>query len=375
MLQLKRLKAMKFAINMLHLGRPTYAGRNDSSIPEYFGLLDQLRFLAALVVVIYHYPLFFRLPDLASGSALSPVRPEVLHAELAVPFFWTLSGFVFFFQYRDRSIGAIRFARQRFARLYPLHFATLLMVATLQFVSLKNIGETIFFPNNDVRHFLLNLTFMSSWGFEDGLSFNAPVWSVSVEILVYAAFFLFLPGLRWSVAVSLALIAISFFTYKWLGQHVALLCAVYFFTGCVCFEIVRRIPTTTLAAIGIIFLVIAYLNSEYILYTGETMTRIFIFAGIILLTCAIECRFRKLAPAPHSSLNLGNYSYGVYLIHVPVMLATANVSYLILGDDTLVFSSPFMLAFHLLVCVSLACVAFFYLELPAKLKLNSMGIR
>ena len=38
---------------------------------------------------------------------------------------------------------------------------------------------------------MLNVFFVSAWGFEKGFSFNSPVWSVSVEVLLYAMFFVF----------------------------------------------------------------------------------------------------------------------------------------------------------------------------------------
>ena len=37
--------------------------------------------------------------------------------------------------------------------------------------------------------FILNFFLVSGWGFEKGPSFNGPVWSVSVEIIIYFFFF------------------------------------------------------------------------------------------------------------------------------------------------------------------------------------------
>lgn len=51
------------------------------------------------------------------------------------------------------------------------------------------IGSYFVYPNNDIKHFLLNLFFASSWSFESGHSFNGPIWSVSVEVLLHALFF------------------------------------------------------------------------------------------------------------------------------------------------------------------------------------------
>src|SRR5690606_24787195 len=43
----------------------------------------------------------------------------------------------------------------------------------------------------DAYHFWLQTAFVSHWGFEQGESFNAPIWSVSIEVGLYALFFAF----------------------------------------------------------------------------------------------------------------------------------------------------------------------------------------
>ena len=80
----------------------------------------------------------------------------------------------------------------RFSRLYPLHLATLVAVAILQSLYFRMHGCFFVYQNNDIRHFLLQLLMASKWGFESGDSFNGPIWSISVEVLVYVVFFLML---------------------------------------------------------------------------------------------------------------------------------------------------------------------------------------
>jgi peptidoglycan/LPS O-acetylase OafA/YrhL len=112
---------------------------------------------------------------------------------LAVDLFFSLSGFVFYWLYAravaEQAITLRNFAVLRFSRLYPLHFATLLAIAAGQLWFMRSTGSYFVYPENDAEHFLLNLFFVSSWGFERGYSFNGPVWSVSVEMLLYLVFF------------------------------------------------------------------------------------------------------------------------------------------------------------------------------------------
>ncbi len=75
----------------------------------------------------------------------------------------------------------------RFSRLYPLHLATLLLVALGQVLVSHFFGSWFIYGNNDITHFIGQLFFASAW-FEN--SFNGPTWSVSVEIFLYILFFL-----------------------------------------------------------------------------------------------------------------------------------------------------------------------------------------
>jgi peptidoglycan/LPS O-acetylase OafA/YrhL len=169
------------------------------AFPKRLYLLDLSRGLASLAVVLVHWRQFAFVDGTLTGfvSSDQPLH-SVLHlfydyGHLAVQYFFLLSGFIFFWLYaapvRQRRLGARAFAVQRLSRLYPLHVATLLLTAGLLWWFTARTGQDFVFRHNDLWHFLLHLGFASNWGFERGLSFNAPVWSVSVEILLYVAFF------------------------------------------------------------------------------------------------------------------------------------------------------------------------------------------
>lgn len=108
--------------------------------------------------------------------------------------FFCLSGFVFFWLYRDSvktgAVTGFKFAVLRFSRLYPLHIVTLIAVLVMQRAVMHLYGAYFIYHYNDARHFILNLFLISDWGFQAGWSFNGPVWSVSREVFLYAVFFL-----------------------------------------------------------------------------------------------------------------------------------------------------------------------------------------
>ena len=106
----------------------------------------------------------------------------------------------------SRSIGGWKFFVLRFSRLYPLHIATLLLVALVQPLYFNLNGYFFVYQDNDLTHFLLQLLMASNWGFQNALSFNGPIWSISVEVLVYFFFFVMLLATR-SWLLNLVVIA------------------------------------------------------------------------------------------------------------------------------------------------------------------------
>ena len=55
--------------------------------------------------------------------------------------------------------------------------------------SLNKFGNYQINSINDTYHFILNFFFISGWGFEKSYSFNGPIWSVSIELIIYALSF------------------------------------------------------------------------------------------------------------------------------------------------------------------------------------------
>ena len=165
-----------------------------------FNSLDALRGVAALSIVFSHWNHFFD-----SGGTPAEILQDRLplyslfhilydDGHRAVDFFFCLSGFIFYFLYAEKisahRVSAAEFSLLRFSRLYPLHLVTLIFVAGAQSLMRSTQGAYFVYPNNDLFHFILQLTCSSAWGaWPHRNAFNGPFWSVSVEILLYALFF------------------------------------------------------------------------------------------------------------------------------------------------------------------------------------------
>ena len=165
-----------------------------------FYFLELLRFFSSISVLLFHYRHFFYPYNTFSQNEYSLIKNELPFNNLLEVFFdfgiygvhvfYAISGFVFAHVYllsKEKS-SFKDFFINRFARLYPLHFATLILVTFLQFVNLVNFDTFQVIQFNDLYHFVLQIFFISAWGLENGYSFNGPIWSVSIEIAIYLFF-------------------------------------------------------------------------------------------------------------------------------------------------------------------------------------------
>lgn len=313
----------------------------SNNYPNRFYLLDAARGIAAFSVVIWHYQHFYyeptkELPITFSRSDQPFYKIFWLfyeHGGVAVHFFFCLSGFIFFWMYleniRHNKVDAKSFFILRFSRLYPLHFATLIFVATFQFVFMELNGNFVVFQFNDVKHFFLNLFFISYWGFQDGFSFNEPVWSVSAEVFAYSVFFLFASlGLKkiWHVL----LVLLVTYPLSKINENIAQVIFGFFVGGgtYLIFEIlVRKYPAcikkTILPLLAVILLSALFIKTT----SGETIKNIaldgILFPSIILL-CAL-LQMVNFSFGKNISV-IGDLTYSTYLIHFPLQLILVGFS-------------------------------------------------
>ena len=190
--------------------------------------IELVRFCSSLAVIFYHYKIGFAWDKgFVNPEKLSATLPFYEFINLfynygfyGVQMFFLISGFVFAHIYinRDHLVNLREFFINRFARLYPLHFITLLLIVFYYLIDKNfiqdqfNLERERFF---DIYHFFLNIFFIHSWGFEKGLSFNAPTWTVSIEIGAYITFFILLKFLRiYKILFPLGLVCLIFFIYK-----------------------------------------------------------------------------------------------------------------------------------------------------------------
>ena len=294
----------------------------------HFAVVDMVRGLASIAVLVWHYQHFYFVeagvpgPVAAQGTQpfFEPLRFLYLHGEIGVQVFWVISGFVFAHRYLQQSkpVSGRDFFLRRFARLYPLHLATLLLVALQQAISTARFGHAQIYTVNDMTHFVAQLVLASNW-MGSSLSFNGPIWSLSVEIIVYAIFFCAISDLKGSLIRCVLAAMASSLLYAVLPYSPILHCALYFFSGTAVFFVFTQIVrtdawrATAIAASALLFaLAVAWLSEM-------TPPAIWLFSVALVLAGACLER-SSLSPAPWMR-TFGDLSYASYLIHVPIQIA------------------------------------------------------
>ncbi|MDQ0466078.1 peptidoglycan/LPS O-acetylase OafA/YrhL [Caulobacter ginsengisoli] len=157
----------------------------DRPNPGRGGGLDALRFLASLLIVLYHYGTQAPVP-------LDQLHPVFSRGFLATDFFLILSGYVlgqaYGAQVLSGRVGTVRFVVKRVTRLWPGQAIMLLALAVV--VGLSALaGFAPAHPEHfTLRAFWMQLFLVQSLGVPGGAGWNTPSWSLSALLVCYAIF-------------------------------------------------------------------------------------------------------------------------------------------------------------------------------------------
>jgi peptidoglycan/LPS O-acetylase OafA/YrhL len=141
----------------------------------YSPKIDQLRWMAALLVFLFHFLMEYR--GLGGAGPASSWFGILTEGHTGVGLFFTLSGFLFMqIALHQRQIVYRDFMRNRFLRIFPLFF-TVYLVAT-------SIGFDKFQPQDIFYLLATNLGNAPT----SGSIVTGPAWCISLEFLFYLLF-------------------------------------------------------------------------------------------------------------------------------------------------------------------------------------------
>ena len=300
--------------------------------------LEVIRFVSALSVLVWHYQHFFYRADKPTDFVR---EHQPLYSFFGffydygyngVQVFWCISGFIFFWKYRyaiaEKIINAKSFFVLRFSRLYPLHLVTLLLVALLQSIYFFYKNFYFVYQNNNVKHFLLQLFLASSWGFEKGASFNGPIWSISVEILIYLFFFIILRYIGSSLFINITIVFLCVIAKLADFSNSIFDCLAFFYVGGLSAIALQYFEKTkyqnVLRAFTLCFVVlfplVVFIDNMYQNQYFAYFFLILYVPNLLYLgaqNVAVHPVMQKIIEA------VGNMTYSSYLIHFPLQLIIA----------------------------------------------------
>jgi len=347
--------------------------------PNRLHELDSLRALAAIGIIGWHYTGHF-------GASPIPylMAPFYRYGMLLVDFFFVLSGFVLARVYWNdqRSVTLANNVRDRIARMYPLHVATLCAVAIMQWILVNHLASPPFiYLFNDNYHFALNLALLNRTGLESGFSFNGPSWSISTEFIVNILFLaaIALPrkiarvALFGLFAVSLAAILKNGLISNAvvLGIDNDIFRTIF---GFGCGVALYNMDSRWLSQIGLKrgfadgLAIAAVSGFLYYCAKGElTGLRDLVIATMCfpaLIIGAIYGRVVKWFLTLRPLVYLGTISYSIYLMHFPLQLAVHSAS--VVFNIQMPYGNVFFLAGFILATVGAASITYHLIEVPGK---------
>jgi peptidoglycan/LPS O-acetylase OafA/YrhL len=352
-------------------------------IPSMTGI----RGVAALWVLLFHCGqnagAYFGLPVLER-------TPFFTNGWHGVDLFFLLSGFILMYAHeRDFAVlrwaSIVRFARLRFTRIYPLNTVVLLGITVLVLLLpdyVSWVRSFVFGPLTYTRGAFISTLFLSTrWFLPDMGDFNQPVWSLSLEILGYAAFPILAYCLQRVVQkkvliglASLSLIA-SFLTLRHTSWQADIMqiawvrMASCFLTGIVIYRCwVLTAATGKRWAAGITYLSVVgiFISASGIFNHGnafhgdvqDNFLFAFLLYGLAFRTGLID-KFLTSRPI----FFLGEISFPLYLLHVtPLLWLRYRMS--VSGDKYSVLTKSVFLLCSVLGCILLASLLHYGVEKP-----------
>lgn len=319
----------------------------DARHPLRFDALDSWRGLCALWVVLYHF------------RAVSHVYDWlwVRTGDIAVDFFFVLSGFVLAHAYGDRLTSTTarwQFLVRRIGRLYPLHLVTLAAVVFLELARWigtlalgGSLGRPVFSGDTDLWALPANVLLLHALGIFREFTWNIPSWSISVEwslCLVFAA----TSVIRKPLLVASILTSVGFLTTLWMSTlnwyppegHTAFIRGVYgFFLGSLVYRAFYALRARNISIPGWLEWLAPLILLFAVLFKHWQVPVIppFLFGALVLIFAGQSGPLSRVLKLRALSY-LGEISYSIYLVHyvlVLVAFGAASILGLIFGIDAI----------------------------------------
>jgi peptidoglycan/LPS O-acetylase OafA/YrhL len=267
-----------------------------------------------------------------------------------VDFFFVLSGFILCHVYGDSFREGIRrpvyltYLRARFARVYPLHFVTLvwaLAAGALILASPIRIPQwnLFFHAIFDIHTVPACLLLVQAMHLFPTAPLNTVSWSLSAEWWMYLLFPLLVPSLLrrgrswvWLAGVACLYILIKYYlvpqwelflgqpqpaTLNTINDFAFLRCMAGFVLGMLSCRWFRAGIAKRWLASDTAFVVIAVLLLFFLYLDVNELLIVYLFPSLILATAYNDSSVARLLRS-RAAQRLGNLSFSIYMVHIPL---------------------------------------------------------
>ena len=306
-----------------------------------------MRGVLAVSVMLYHLGLNTIVSQLTHGALRGGLWT------LSVDFFFLLSGFVLARSFQSRPPSTAAYLIKRLSRLYPLFIASTVAVFCLS-------------PARPWSAVAVGLNVPALQSLFGVSSINFPAWSIPFEIVLPLVG---LPAVGWLGrrprmlwAALVAALALSTLASGLMagGRDIPWLRAIGGIAGGGGLYLIwvrRPHPSTSLKAPLIALFALA--TAMAIMALGETIPHLaLLFPAVACTAIWFGAEGRGLLSTPVFQA-LGRWSYSIYLLHIPVLLAAQRL----LGDAH-VTGSPAIKLGIVLTCIAAAAATYQWLERP-----------
>jgi len=352
-------------------------------------LLDLARAFAAICIVLQHYQHFYLYQDQNFYRSDQPFFEIIGFAynfgSQAVPFFFLLSGFIFFtFYYKKIFSGEINFKNfiiLRLTRLYPLHILTLIAIILLQQIYFHFENNYFIWEASNIRTFLAHIFLIQEWPMIKPYvpnGFNAPSFSISIELFLYISFFFVSLNYAKNISQVSMIVIVSVALYCVIKSSFTLGILLFYYGGFV-FYLLEKIKKTiernkkfAITVLLIINLIIfSQLLNNYFLELQLELntiigTRLMIllyfikFPLIIINLMMIQIFFKNIG----KNLQIfGDISYTIYLIHFPLQIPFEIISNNFFRIN---YNSNIIFLLYIFVVLLVSIITYKFFELPSK---------
>lgn len=325
---------------------------------EVYPSLTGLRFVLAAWITIYHLISMYGSTELAES-------PFIAVGNARVDIFFVLSGFVLAHVYavrrqaQERGFDYARFLVARAARLYPLHLLALFVLGVAVAAALV-LGRTQEAGQFTAIGLLANLFMLQATVIPEAASWNFPAWTLSAEAFGYLLFPIFIAAGVWMRGRGLAFWGLAVLVVGCVGAVWPLLGngplseatqilgiargACCMFVGVAARHAFEDTPTTALQAVLIALSGALVAGTAAI--QGYDLWMVALGASALIFGVAGIDRAGVATPLAHPTMEmLGRWSYGMFILHVPLFIIMTRGMQILGWDGVLTLPiAAFMLA-------------------------------